>query len=91
MGFDSSGRFLLVVSHSGRGVFAADSWERVARDYELAYPENGQAVGIGPVEGQVIDVLQRDETCEEIRIDSPDGRAHLLGESDGVTIVVDDT
>jgi hypothetical protein len=29
--FDSTGAYLLTVSHSGRGVFSTDSWERVAR------------------------------------------------------------
>jgi hypothetical protein len=41
MGFDATGQFLLTVSHSGRGVFAVGTWERVARDTELAYPDAG--------------------------------------------------
>ncbi len=45
-GFDPSGRFLLTVSHDGRGVYDTNNWERVARDYDLAYPENGYAIGI---------------------------------------------
>jgi len=38
-GFDPEGKYLLVVSHSGRGVFDTHSWECVARDTELSYPE----------------------------------------------------
>ena len=91
MGFDQTGKYLLTVSHSGRGVFATDRWERVARNSELAYPENGEAIGIGPIDGQAIPVLERDEMNEQIRMDSPDGRCHLLGESDGVTITMDGT
>lgn len=91
MGFDRSGRFLLTVTHSGRGVFAVGTWERVARDPELAYPEGGTAIGIGPIDGEVICVEERDETREQINMTSPDGKFHLLGESDGITITDDDT
>jgi hypothetical protein len=86
MGFDPSGKFLLTVTHSGRGVFATETWERVARDPALAYPDDGKAVGIGPIDGQVIDVQERDERREQIVMQSPDGRFRLLGESEGITI-----
>jgi len=87
MGFDASGKFLLTVSHSGRGVFSTDTWERVARDYGLSYPDGGKALGIGPLEGQVIKVEQRDQTRECIEMKSPDGKYRLVGESDGITII----
>lgn len=90
MGFDATGRFLLTVSHSGRGVFAVGTWERVAHDAELAYPDAGKAVGIGPIHGQVIEVLERDERREQIAMQSPEGRYHLLGESNGITITEPD-
>src|SRR6185503_9297563 len=48
-GFDDDGKYLLVVSHSGRGVFDTDTWECVARDTELSYPAFGYAGGIGPI------------------------------------------
>jgi hypothetical protein len=86
MGFDATGKYLLTVSHSGRGVFSVGTWERVARDPALAYPNDGKAVGIGPIGGQVIAVLERDERRERIELPSPDGRYHLIGESDGITI-----
>lgn len=86
MGFDPSGKFLLTVTHSGRGVFATETWERVARDPTLAYPDAGKAVGIGPIDGQLIDVQERDERREQIVMQSPDGRFRLLGESEGITI-----
>ena len=38
-GFDPSGAYLLTITHSGRGVFSTQTWERVARNTELAYPE----------------------------------------------------
>ena len=53
VGFDATGKYLLTVSHSGRGVFSTESWERVARDYELVYPEEGIALGIGPAPGDL--------------------------------------
>ena len=86
MGFDPSGKYLLTVSHSGRGVFSTGTWERISRDPQLAYPENGRVDGIGPIEGQVIDVMERNETYPHIKMVSPDGRFHLLGESDGISI-----
>jgi hypothetical protein len=86
MGFDAAGKFLLTVSHSGRGVFSVDSWQRVARDSATAYPEEGKAIGIGPIAGQVIAVESRDEKKEKIEMTSPDGRFHLVGESDGITV-----
>ena len=86
MGFDPTGRFLLTVSHSGSGLFAVGTWERVARDTGVAYPDAGKAVGIGPIHGQVVQVLERHERQEQIEMHSPDGRFYLLGESDGITI-----
>ena len=86
MGFDASGKYLLTVSHSGRGVFSADTWERLARDAAVIYPADGKTHGIGPLEGQLIGVVERDERQDRIELDSPDGRHHLTGESDGITI-----
>jgi hypothetical protein len=86
MGFDATGKYLLTVSHSGRGVFSTDTWERVARDATVAYPADGRSVGIGPIDGQLIGVVERDESRERIEIQSPDGRHRLVGESDGVTV-----
>lgn len=60
--------------------------ERVARDYALAYPTVGKAIGNGPIEGQVIGVIERDEKRDRIEMQSPDGRCHLIGKSDGITI-----
>jgi hypothetical protein len=86
MGFDASGKYLLTVTHSGRGVFSTDTWQRVARDTALAYPTDGKAVGIGPIDGQTISVEERDERRERIVMQSPDGRFHLIGESGGITV-----
>ena len=86
MGFDATGKYLLTVSHSGRGVFSADTWKRVARDSALVYPTDGKALGIGPIDGQVIGVIERDESRDRIELRSTDGKHHLIGESDGITI-----
>lgn len=86
MGFDATGRFLLTVSHSGRGVFAVETWERVARDAGVAYPENGTAQGIGPLAGSTIPVNERVGEVDIISMRSPDGRFELLGESSGITV-----
>ena len=60
VGVDPSGRYLLTVTHSGRGVFDTSTWQRVARDVELAYPVDGRAEGIGPLAGQTIPVKEID-------------------------------
>jgi hypothetical protein len=86
MGFDATGRYLLTVTHSGRGVFYTPSWERVSRDTTPAYPTDGIAIGIGPIAGQKIKVQERDERRDRIEMQSPDGRFHLVGESDGITV-----
>ena len=86
MGFDPSGKFLLTVSHSGRGVFEVGSWARVARDSTVLYPSGGVVEGIGPIGGIHLSVQERDDRVEEIHMRSPDGRFQLLGESDGITI-----
>lgn len=88
MGFDATGKYLLTITHSGRGVFSTDTWERVARDTALAYPTDGKAVGIGPVDGLVIGVQERDERQDCIEMQSPDGRFRLVGMSDGIKVSV---
>jgi hypothetical protein len=87
MGFDATGKFLLIVSHSGRGVFSTQTWERVARDATSCYPEDGHALGIGPLAGQLISVLQRDEKRDQIEMQSPDGKCRLIADFDGIKII----
>ena len=85
-GFDPTGKFLLTVSHAGRGVFTVGSWERVARDSELAYPEAGMAVGIGPIEGIRIPVTEMAYPANNLHFHSPDGRYHFAYESGTITV-----
>ena len=88
VGFDSSEAFLLTISHNGRGVFAVDTWERVARDYELAYPENGVGIGIGPIAGVKIPVTEMYWQNESEReVSSPSGKIRLLCESSGIQVL----
>ena len=86
IGFDSSGEYLMVVSHSGRGVFAVGTWERVARDERTLYPTEGAIEGVGPLAGMKVAVDQRDQLRERVVLRSPDGRYEVVGESDGITI-----
>jgi hypothetical protein len=85
-GFDESGRYLLVVSHSGRGVFSTDTWVQVARENALAYPEKGRATGIGPIAGQPILVTEKNYDTDELNLVSPDGRFRLSYQSGTLTI-----
>ncbi len=85
-GFDSTGAYLLTLSHSGRGVFSTTSWERVARDHSPVYPEAGRAAGIGPLEGVSIPVTEMNYDTDELRFSSPDGRIRFEYDSGTLTI-----
>ena len=85
VGFDATGHYLLTVSHSGRGVFRTADWVRVARDSTLAYPKDGTAVGIGPIEGMTIPVAELDSD-HDVSLRSPTGLLTLRCASDGIVI-----
>lgn len=85
VGFDASEQYLLAVSHSGRGVFRTADWVRVARDSTLAYPENGIAVGIGPIRGMTIPVTELDSD-HDVFLKSPSGLITLHCASDGIAV-----
>lgn len=88
VGFDPTEAFLLVVSHSGRGVFRTTGWSRIARDYELAYPKNGRVVGIGPLQGQSVAVAELDLVTDNPLItQSPSGRIKLRCTSDAIEVI----
>ena len=87
VGFDPSGEYLLTITHAGRGVFSTRTWERLARSIELAYPENGIGVGIGPIDGQAIAVTEMDYNLGRMRVVSPDGRFVLECESSGIAVI----
>lgn len=77
-GFDDSGEYLLAISHSGRGVFSTATWERVARDLELAYPDADMiGIGIGPIDRQRVPLTEIDYSIGLLRMTSPDGRFNL--------------
>ena len=86
VGFDPTSSYLLVVSHSGRGVFSVSNWDRVARDVMLDYAVNGRAAGIGPLSGQEIKVVGLDSD-HGIYLTSPNGRIDLHCESSGIAVL----
>jgi hypothetical protein len=89
-GFDPTGAYLLTITHSGRGVFSSQTWERVARDTKLAYPKAGVGVGIGPIDGQAIPVTGMDFNTGEMHLVSPDCRIVLECESSGIAVTAAD-
>jgi hypothetical protein len=89
-GFDSSGAYLLTVTHSGRGVFATATWERVARDYDLSYPTDGMTTGIGPIDGQAIPVTEMDFQKGSMRLTTSNGKMTINCESSGILVEVSD-
>ena len=72
-----SGRHMLVISHSGSGIYEIGCWAKIARDYKLNYPENGRAMGIGPLAGQKINVQEMDFAQDVLDVLSPDKRFRL--------------
>lgn len=86
VGFDDSGKYMLAISHSGRGVFATATWEKVARDYTLAYPQNGWALGIGPIDGVRLRVTEKDYESGVLTCASPTGELMLRYEDGSLTI-----
>lgn len=85
-GFDSTGAFLLAVSHDGRGVFLTSTWERVARDETVIYPEDGIVPGIGPLEGIPVPVKEIDYETGVLQFSSPDGRLSFEYEEGTLTV-----
>lgn len=72
IGFDPTGDFMLTITHSGRGVFRVGTWERIARDIELAYPDAGFGVGIGPISGLRIPMISINYDTGELNAQTPD-------------------
>ena len=87
MGFDSSSEYLLVISHSGRGVFSTRTWERVARDTQAAYPDDGCGIGIGPIEGVRVVVTEIDFDTGRLLLSSSDGSISLEYECGTITVL----
>lgn len=85
VGLDDQEDYLLTVTHPGRGVFSTKTWEKIARDYQLAYPTDGLAIGIGPIDGKKISVSELDSD-HPIEVTSKSGRFHLYCESSVIEI-----
>lgn len=89
VGFDTSGDHLLVISHSGRGVYSTQTWERVARDTELSYPTDGIGIGIGPIDGEQIPINEMNDETGEMKFVAPSQEFTLLCESSGIEVCYD--
>lgn len=86
-GFDPTGSYLLTVSHSGRGVFLVGTWQCIARDTELSYPQDGHAVGIGPIKGVRLPISELNYDTGELYLQSPDGKYALEYEGGTITVI----
>jgi hypothetical protein len=90
IGFDRSCKYLLVVSSAGRGLFSTATWEKIARDRgNYCYEDDGTALGIGPMEGQLIPVTAINYRSCVLEMSSPNRRINLRYE-DGTVTVWDD-
>lgn len=86
IGFDTTGDYMLVVSHSGRGVFSTETWERLARDPELSFPENNISIGIGPIDKESVPVTEIDYDTGVLNTSSLDGKIILRYEEGTIKI-----
>ncbi len=86
IGFDPSGEYLLVISHNGRGVFSTRTWERLARDPEIAYPIDGYGVGIGPIAGASIAVTEKGYDTEKLTLSNSDVSLFLKYDDGTITV-----
>jgi hypothetical protein len=80
LAFDPNEKYLFVVTHSGRGVYDINTGERIARDYEVKYPEHGIIPGIGPLNGNIVTVVEYDFK-RDLTILSKSGKYRAIGES----------
>lgn len=85
-GFSASGVHFLAVSHDGRGVYDCTTWTKVARDDVPSYPVDGVAIGIGPIEGEAVRVVERGN-APRLVCNSADGHWRVTYE-DGIAVVV---
>lgn len=85
LGFAHADRYLLVVTHSGRGVFDLDTGERVARDNAVLYPERGSIPGIGPLQGEPVAVAEYDFEHDLVLV-SESGRYRAVADSSFVAV-----
>ena len=85
-GFDKTKRYLLTISHSGRGVFDTATWQKVARGSELAYPIDGIGIGIGPIDGEKVTVIEKGSSTQRLELENPCGKLRPSYE-DGVIAV----
>ena len=83
--FDENEQYLFVCSHSGRGIYDLATGERISRDYEVIYPQNGSIDGIGPLNRINLQVSEYDFENQLIVL-SPSGKYRALGESDNIII-----
>lgn len=82
VGFDMSGKYLQVSSHSGRGLFSLQNGEKIARDDDSTYDWHHETSvdGIGSLEGSRIQVYGLwSEMTEEAKkeIDAFDTDSHI--------------
>ncbi len=87
LAINSEEKYLLVVTHSGRGVYDLNSGDRIARDYEVIYPNNSKIDGIPPFSQKSIQLNEYDFE-NDLVFHSPSGKLKITGESDNITVEV---
>ena len=70
--------------------FSTATWKKIARDLDPAYPEDGFAIGIGPIDGLRIPVTEIDYTTEQLEFSSPDAKLNFHYQEGTLTITTAD-
>ncbi|MBN1499383.1 MAG: hypothetical protein JW982_04480 [Spirochaetes bacterium] len=83
IGFDSNEKYLLLVTHTGRGLFEIESMNRIARDYEVIYPNNSKIEGIGILQEKIIKVYEFDFN-NKLEVYTKSNKYKFVAESDSI-------
>ncbi|MBN1500582.1 MAG: hypothetical protein JW982_10515 [Spirochaetes bacterium] len=83
IGFDSNEKYLLLITHSGRGLFEIKTMNKIARDYEVMYPNNSEIKGIGILQEEIIKVYEF-EFNNKLEIYTKSNKYKFVAESDSI-------
>ena len=62
------------------------TWQCVARDLTVVYPDAGCAIGISPIAGEKIPIKELNDDTGELRFNSQGGDVSLFYESGTLTV-----
>lgn len=82
---DESESTIFIVTHSGRGIVNYATGEKIERDPDVIYPEDGKIPGFGMFGNELIDVFEYDFE-NDLVITSPSGQFKFVCKSPGIQV-----